>query len=72
MLGLASGTFLIGYGVFRMIVEMFREPDAHLGFIFSYISMGQILSLPMVIAGIGLIILGAKIQAKQVNKKKGA
>ncbi len=34
--------------------------------------MGQILSLPMVIAGIGLIILGAKIQAKQVNKKKGA
>lgn len=70
-LGLASGTFLIGYGIFRMIVEMFREPDAHLGFIFSYISMGQILSLPMVIAGIGLIVLGAKIQAKQ-DKNKGA
>lgn len=71
-LGLASGTFLIGYGVFRMIVEMYREPDAHLGFIFSYISMGQILSLPMVLAGIGLIVLGAKIQAKQSLKNKEA
>ncbi|MGJ8694250.1 MAG: prolipoprotein diacylglyceryl transferase [Thalassotalea sp.] len=69
-LGLASGTFLIGYGAFRMFVEMYREPDAHLGFIFSYISMGQILSLPMVIAGIGLIILGAKIQAKQQAQSK--
>ena len=77
-LGLASGTFLIGYGAFRTFVEFYREPDAHLGFIFSYISMGQILSLPMVLVGIGLIVLGAKIQAKQekdnvaAQKKKGA
>lgn len=63
-LGLLSGTFLIGYGVFRMIVEVYREPDAHLGFIFSYISMGQILSLPMVIGGIVLIVIGAKTQSK--------
>ena len=68
-LGLASGTFLIGYGVFRMIVEMYREPDAHLGFIFSYISMGQILSLPMVVAGIVLIILGVKAQTKQTKQE---
>ena len=63
-LGLASGTFLIGYGIFRIIVEFFREPDAHLGFIFSYISMGQILSLPMVIAGIAIILIGANLQSK--------
>lgn len=68
-LGLASGVFLIGYGVFRMIVEFFREPDAHLGLIFSYISMGQILSLPMVIAGFLLIFIGAKTQS--TIKKKG-
>jgi len=63
-LGLASGLFLIGYGVFRTIIEFFREPDAHLGFIFANISMGQLLSLPMVIAGLAIIIIGAKIQAK--------
>ncbi|WP_286262678.1 prolipoprotein diacylglyceryl transferase [Thalassotalea atypica] len=67
-LGLASGVFLIGYGVFRTIVELFREPDAHLGFIFANISMGQILSLPMVIVGIVIIIWGANIQAKAAIK----
>ncbi|WDE00373.1 prolipoprotein diacylglyceryl transferase [Thalassomonas actiniarum] len=66
--GLASGTFLIGYGVFRMIVELYREPDAHLGFYFSFISMGQILSLPMVIAGIALIYWGSVQQAKLAIK----
>ena len=63
-LGLASGVFLIGYGVFRIIVEFFREPDAHLGFIFSNISMGQILSLPMIIVGLMIIFWGANQQAK--------
>ncbi|WP_371186377.1 prolipoprotein diacylglyceryl transferase [Thalassotalea maritima] len=58
--GVASGTFLAGYGTFRFIVEFFREPDAHLGFIFSFISMGQVLSLPMIIIGIGLIVWGLK------------
>ncbi len=67
-LGVLSGTFLIGYGIFRMIVEFYREPDAHLGFIFSYISMGQILSLPMVIGGIALIMIGAKIQSNNAAK----
>ncbi|MEM6811732.1 MAG: prolipoprotein diacylglyceryl transferase [Pseudomonadota bacterium] len=53
--GIVTGTFLAGYGIFRMFVELFREPDAHLGFIVGAISMGQILSLPMVIAGLGII-----------------
>ncbi|QOL25553.1 prolipoprotein diacylglyceryl transferase [Thalassotalea sp. LPB0316] len=62
-LGMLSGVFLIGYGVFRMFVEAFREPDDHLGFFFEFISMGQILSLPMVIIGLFIIIYGSKRQA---------
>lgn len=54
--GLLSGTFLFGYGVFRMFIEFFREPDAHIGLYLSFISHGQLLSLPMVIVGLGLII----------------
>ena len=44
--------FLIGYGVFRMIVEQFREPDPQVGFLFGLVTMGQSLSLAMVIGGI--------------------
>jgi len=63
-LGLAAGTFLIGYGVFRSFVEFFREPDAHLGLYFSFISKGQILSIPMILAGILIIYLGYLSQEK--------
>lgn len=63
-LGLASGIFLIGYGVFRSIVEFYREPDAHLGLYFSFISKGQILSIPMILAGMLIIYLGYLIQEK--------
>jgi phosphatidylglycerol:prolipoprotein diacylglycerol transferase len=64
-LGLASGAFLIGYGVFRSIVEFYREPDAHLGLYFSFISKGQILSIPMILAGIVIIYIGYLSQQKQ-------
>lgn len=63
-LGLASGVFLIGYGVFRSIIEFYREPDAHLGLYFSFISKGQILSIPMILAGMLIIYLGYLIQEK--------
>ncbi|KGJ93047.1 prolipoprotein diacylglyceryl transferase [Colwellia psychrerythraea] len=63
-LGLASGAFLIGYGVFRSIVEFFREPDAHLGLYFSFISKGQILSIPMILVGMLIIYLGYVSQQK--------
>ncbi|MDE2585156.1 MAG: prolipoprotein diacylglyceryl transferase [Betaproteobacteria bacterium] len=52
-----SGVFLIGYGAFRFIAEYFREPDAGI-FGHSYaISMGQWLSLPMVLAGLAMVVL---------------
>ncbi len=53
--GLLTGLFLIGYGASRFLVEYVREPDAHIGFIFNFITMGQILSLPMMLAGGGFI-----------------
>lgn len=52
--GAVSAVFLIGYGVFRFIAEMFREPDDFLGLLAFNLSMGQWLSLPMILAGIML------------------
>lgn len=69
-LGLASGTFLIGYGIFRTIIEFFREPDAHLGLYFSFISKGQILSIPMILGGGLVIYLGYLSQKKNDQNKK--
>ncbi|OMG56443.1 prolipoprotein diacylglyceryl transferase [Azonexus hydrophilus] len=55
--GATSGVFLIGYGSFRFITEFFREPD-HGIFGQSYqVSMGQWLSLPMVLAGVAMLVL---------------
>jgi phosphatidylglycerol---prolipoprotein diacylglyceryl transferase len=56
-IGAVSGLFLIGYGSFRFIVEFTREPDDFLGLLSLGMSMGQWLSLPMVIAGVLLMIL---------------
>ena len=54
--GVLSGAFLAGYGVARIIGEFFRQPDAHLGFLFAGATMGQLLSLPMVLVGAWLIL----------------
>lgn len=53
--GLIAGTFLVGYGIARSTVEFFRQPDLQMGFIFDFVTMGQILSLPLIAAGLGLI-----------------
>jgi phosphatidylglycerol:prolipoprotein diacylglycerol transferase len=53
--GEVSGMFLLGYGLFRFLAEMFREPDAHLGLLALGMSMGQWLCVPMVLGGIGLV-----------------
>ncbi len=62
--GLLTGLFLIGYGSARIVIELVREPDAHIGFLFGSITMGQILSLPMMIVGMGLIMWAASAQKK--------
>lgn len=56
-MGAVSGLFLLTYGTFRIIVEIFRQPDAQLNLFNGMISMGQILSIPMVVAGIMMIVL---------------
>ncbi len=60
-----SGLFLICYGLFRFIVEFARQPDAHIGYLaFGWVTMGQVLSLPMIIAGIVLMVWAYKRQAQ--------
>jgi phosphatidylglycerol:prolipoprotein diacylglycerol transferase len=54
--GLLGGIFLFGYGLSRMTVEFFREPDAQLGFLWGGATMGQILSAPVAGAGVWLIV----------------
>lgn len=58
--GLLLGLFLIGYGAARSFVELFREPDAHLGFILGPITMGQILSTPMILVGLVVLIMALR------------
>ena len=53
--GAVSGAFLIGYGTFRFLVEFTRAPDDYLGLLALHMSMGQWLSLPMIVAGIALM-----------------
>ena len=50
--------FLLGYGVFRSAVEFVRLPDAHIGYLaFDWLTMGQILTGPMILGGILLLVL---------------
>lgn len=58
--GILGGTFVAGYGISRIIVEFFRQPDAQLGYLAGGITMGQVLSIPMVLAGIGCIVYALK------------
>jgi phosphatidylglycerol---prolipoprotein diacylglyceryl transferase len=53
--GIISGLFALGYGAARIACEFFREPDPQLGFLFGSITMGMLLSLPLIAAGIILI-----------------
>ena len=55
--GYLIAAFMFFYGIFRIIVEFFREPDAHLGFILTGITMGQLLSSLMIVTGVALFLL---------------
>ena len=59
--GVVSSSFLIFYGLIRFIIEFYRQPDAHIGYIaFDSLSMGQILCLPMILIGIIMFIYSRK------------
>jgi phosphatidylglycerol:prolipoprotein diacylglycerol transferase len=53
--GRLTGLFLFGYGLARFLVELVRQPDAHIGLLAGGLSMGQILSLPMMLLGLYLL-----------------
>ena len=53
--GCLSGIFLVSYSIFRMTIELVREPDLHLGYFFHLLTLGQILCIPMMITGCILI-----------------
>lgn len=66
--GVASALFLTFYGVFRFIVEFFREPDAQLGFFFGGVTMGQMLCFIMIVAG-GVMFTYALKQKRPIPSK---
>ena len=65
--GLLTGAFFAAYSIFRIMAEMFREPDAQIGFLLSGLSMGQLLSAPLLIAGLWLL---ARAGAPKPGKPK--
>ena len=56
IIGNISGLFLILYSIFRFLIEYLREPDYHLGLVFYYFSMGQLLCIPFLFAGIWILV----------------
>ena len=62
--GIQAWTFCAGYGLFRFIIEFFRLPDAQLGTFFGMFSMGQLLSLPMLVFG---TVMAIRLYNQQVS-----
>jgi len=60
--GLVMGAFALGYGIARTISEHFREPDPQLGFLWGSVTMGTLLSVPLMLAGIALIAAALRRQ----------
>ncbi|MNQ78727.1 Prolipoprotein diacylglyceryl transferase [compost metagenome] len=61
-----SGMFALFYGIFRFAVEFVRVPDAQLGYLaFGWLTMGQVLCLPMIIGGIAMIVWAHRRHAAQ-------
>lgn len=59
--GSVAGLFLVAYGVFRIIAEFFRMPDAHIGYLAGdWLTQGQVLSVPMIIVGVGIMLWAYK------------
>lgn len=66
-IGMTGGLFLVLYGLFRFVVEFVREPDAHIGFdLLGWMTRGQLLSVPMMIAGV-LLIVWSRWRQQYVN-----
>lgn len=65
--GFLLGTFLLGYGLFRFLIEFFREPDPQLGFVLGPFTMGQ--ALCVIMAGLGILVLQCSFQHRFQNRR---
>lgn len=61
--GIVTGVFAIGYGVARIACECFREPDVQLGFLWGGLTMGMLLSIPVILAGVGVLLIARNNRA---------
>jgi phosphatidylglycerol:prolipoprotein diacylglycerol transferase len=66
--GVITGVFAIGYGIARIACEFFREPDVQLGFLWGGLTMGMLLCIPLVIAGIALLVVALQRPLKPKPK----
>ncbi len=62
-------SFVAGYGIFRSVIEFVREPDAHLGFVLGPLTMGQLLSIPMILLGLVMIRVTYRASPPSVKRK---
>jgi len=60
--GFLSGSFLIGYAFFRVFIEFYREPDAHIGLLYDNFTTGQFLSAPLLFLGVYLVLTSKKMK----------
>jgi phosphatidylglycerol---prolipoprotein diacylglyceryl transferase len=65
--GVVTGAFAIGYGAARITCEFFREPDVQLGFLWGGLTMGMLLCIPLILAGIAILVFVFKRTAKLKN-----
>jgi phosphatidylglycerol:prolipoprotein diacylglycerol transferase len=68
--GAFLGTFLLGYGTFRFLIEFVRLPDKQVGYLLgtNWLTMGQCLSIPLVVAGVAILVLSRRARRPQVGK----
>lgn len=61
--GTITGVFALGYGLARVTCEFFREPDEQLGFIWGGFTMGMLLTLPVILVGIGILVVARRTES---------
>ena len=70
--GTYAGAFMLGYGICRFMVEFIREPDVQLGYLWGgWLTMGQVLSFPLILAGIALLVYAWKTKKPQEGPRYG-
>ncbi len=62
--GIVTGSFALGYGIARVTCEFFREPDIQLGFLWGGLTMGMLLCIPLMLAGIAILAYAASCEPK--------